>query len=270
MASSDLSEPGVQRAAVATATWPTATKDVSTFTVAPNLVDYDRARATFSWDVVTQELDGLPGGGLNIAHEAVDRHAQGARRGAVALRFIERDGASRTDVRSAARAVEPVPQPAGRSRCAAGERGSPCSDAYPPCTSLRWAPSSTAACSARCSPRSGRSPYGSVSRSARAWCSSRRRSCTSARWPASDRGCRRCDACFWRTSGRVVGAGQMVPALRSPRPGRRRWFDPHSNGRVDATSGGHRCRSNSGSDHWRRQCGRSWCRAQCIRTWRVR
>jgi acetyl-CoA synthetase len=59
----------------------------------PNLVDYDVARAAFSWDAARAELDGLPGGrGLNIAHEAVDRHALGARAGHTALRVLTRDG----------------------------------------------------------------------------------------------------------------------------------------------------------------------------------
>jgi acetyl-CoA synthetase len=45
---------------------------------------------------VRDELDGLPGGqGLNIAHEAVDRHANGARRDQLAMRWIGRDGTVR-------------------------------------------------------------------------------------------------------------------------------------------------------------------------------
>jgi acetyl-CoA synthetase len=58
-----------------------------------NLADYDLAVQEFSWDQARTELDGLPRGrGLNIAHEAVDRHAAGARRDAVALRSVARDG----------------------------------------------------------------------------------------------------------------------------------------------------------------------------------
>ncbi|HSJ72915.1 MAG TPA: acetate--CoA ligase [Miltoncostaeaceae bacterium] len=61
--------------------------------VAPNVGDYERARAGFSWRRARQALDGLPGGrGLNIAHEAVDRHAAGPRAGRVALRCHGRDG----------------------------------------------------------------------------------------------------------------------------------------------------------------------------------
>jgi acetyl-CoA synthetase len=60
---------------------------------APNLPDYDHGRAAFSWQGARAELDGLPGGvGLNIAHEAVDRHAAGNRGQRCALRWIARDG----------------------------------------------------------------------------------------------------------------------------------------------------------------------------------
>jgi acetyl-CoA synthetase len=59
---------------------------------APNLADYDTAYRTFSWDAARKELSGLPGGrGLNIAHEAVDRHAHGPLSGHVALRCIGKD-----------------------------------------------------------------------------------------------------------------------------------------------------------------------------------
>ena len=57
----------------------------------PNLADYDDACARFSWDAAAQELDGLPGGGLNIAHEAVLRHAAGPLADKVALRFLRKD-----------------------------------------------------------------------------------------------------------------------------------------------------------------------------------
>lgn len=65
--------------------------------VAPTLPDYDEARRGFSWNAVRQrELDGLPGGrGLNIAHEAVDRHlAKGAAQHC-AIRWIGRSGERR-------------------------------------------------------------------------------------------------------------------------------------------------------------------------------
>jgi len=66
--------------------------------MAPNLADYDAARAAFSWDEARSALDGLPGGrGLNIAHEAVDRHALNARASRVAIRWLGRSG-ERQDV----------------------------------------------------------------------------------------------------------------------------------------------------------------------------
>jgi acetyl-CoA synthetase len=59
-----------------------------------NLGDYDQAVEEFSWEKARAELDGLPSGrGLNICHEAVDRHAAGPRATATALRCIARDGA---------------------------------------------------------------------------------------------------------------------------------------------------------------------------------
>jgi acetyl-CoA synthetase len=64
--------------------------------VEPNLRDYDAERRAFTWDAARARLDGLPGGrGLNIAHEAVDRHAAGPARDRVALRWLARDGARR-------------------------------------------------------------------------------------------------------------------------------------------------------------------------------
>ena len=72
--------------------WPTIVKAPSTFPVAPNLGDYERVRASFSWANARRELAGLPGGGLNIAHEAIDRHASGPRRDHVALRWLGRRG----------------------------------------------------------------------------------------------------------------------------------------------------------------------------------
>ncbi len=64
--------------------------------VVPNLVDYASARASFTWARARADLDGLPGGaGLNIAHEAVDRHAAGPRRDRVALRCLSKTGGRR-------------------------------------------------------------------------------------------------------------------------------------------------------------------------------
>lgn len=68
-------------------------KPVRRWDVRPNLLDYDQARAAFSWEGARRELSGLPnGGGLNIAHEAIDRHSDGARAERVALRSIGKGG----------------------------------------------------------------------------------------------------------------------------------------------------------------------------------
>jgi acetyl-CoA synthetase len=61
--------------------------------VVPNVTDYAAECAAFSWDAARGDLDGLPGGrGLNIAHEAVDRHACGPLADKVAMRWLRRDG----------------------------------------------------------------------------------------------------------------------------------------------------------------------------------
>jgi acetyl-CoA synthetase len=77
------------------ARWPPIVKP-TTWAVAPHLLDYERTRAEFSWSQARAQLDGLPGGrGLNIAHEAIDRHAAGPRRDRVALRWLSKEGARR-------------------------------------------------------------------------------------------------------------------------------------------------------------------------------
>jgi acetyl-CoA synthetase len=61
--------------------------------IPPLIGDYRQARGTFTWDAARKWLDGLPGGAINIAHEAVDRHADDPHGNATALRCIDRDGA---------------------------------------------------------------------------------------------------------------------------------------------------------------------------------
>jgi acetyl-CoA synthetase len=56
--------------------------------VSPNLGDYGAVSREFSWADARSLLAGLPAGGLNIAYEAVDRHADGALRDSVALRCV--------------------------------------------------------------------------------------------------------------------------------------------------------------------------------------
>jgi acetyl-CoA synthetase len=72
------------------------TKDNAQLPHRPNLIDYASVRADFRWAKARELLDGLPGGlGLNIAHEAVDRHARGRRADRVALRWLGRTGSRR-------------------------------------------------------------------------------------------------------------------------------------------------------------------------------
>jgi acetyl-CoA synthetase len=63
--------------------------------VGANLLDYDECARTFAWTQARGLLDGLPGGGLNIAYEAIDRHLMAGRGDKLALRWIGRDGTIR-------------------------------------------------------------------------------------------------------------------------------------------------------------------------------
>ena len=56
-----------------------------------NLLDYEAYARAFSWGRARTLLDGLPSGGLNIAHEALDRHILAGRGDRLALRWIGRD-----------------------------------------------------------------------------------------------------------------------------------------------------------------------------------
>ncbi len=58
---------------------------------APNLLDYESERRRFTWEAIRGELAGLPGGGTNIAFEAVDRHLATSVRDRTAFRFVGHD-----------------------------------------------------------------------------------------------------------------------------------------------------------------------------------
>ena len=70
-------------------------KDLQAMRVTPHLVDYDQARTTHSWEAMRAEMQGLRSGGLNLAHEAVDRHATGVLANQLALRWLGKDGGVR-------------------------------------------------------------------------------------------------------------------------------------------------------------------------------
>lgn len=63
-------------------------KDLSRFSVAPNLADYDKLYPSFSWEnAENEEVEFFPDGTLNIAHNCIDRHAKGAKKDKKALLF---------------------------------------------------------------------------------------------------------------------------------------------------------------------------------------
>ncbi|MEJ8810802.1 acetate--CoA ligase [Variovorax ureilyticus] len=71
-------------------------KDLHSLRPAPNLLDYEARCASFRWEDARRLLDGLPqGGGLNMAHEAVDRHLLHGRGSKTAIRWIGKDGSRR-------------------------------------------------------------------------------------------------------------------------------------------------------------------------------
>jgi acetyl-CoA synthetase len=77
-------------------TWNPIEKPAGALRVSPHLRDYEKAAAAFRWSVARAALAGLPGGrGLNIAHEAVDRHAGGERAEQTALRCLGKGDARR-------------------------------------------------------------------------------------------------------------------------------------------------------------------------------
>jgi acetyl-CoA synthetase len=62
------------------------------------LDDYAATKARFTWEEASKLLAGLPGGALNIAHEAIDRHVAAGRGDRLAIRWLAKDG-SRRDFR---------------------------------------------------------------------------------------------------------------------------------------------------------------------------
>lgn len=71
--------------------WKTIQKTQIGWKVVPHLTNYEQTQATFSWTTARSRLEGLPHGqGLNIAYEAIDRHALGTRRNHLALRWLSK------------------------------------------------------------------------------------------------------------------------------------------------------------------------------------
>ena len=175
----------------------------------PNMPDYDRARADFSWAMARMELAGLPGGGLNIGYEAVDRHAAGELADTVALRCLDkRGGIAELTYAELKRRLTGSPACSTRSGCSAA---SACSSSLGRIPELYVAALGTlkhGACSARCSPPSA------PSRSAQRLRARRRRGC----WSPPPRS----------TAAKVAGAARRAAracaraARRRPTGSRRR------------------------------------------------
>ncbi len=73
--------------------WTAIIKSREQSSTVPNLHDYVAVRSHFSWEQARQDLQGLPHDqGLNIAHEAIVRHANGARAAHLAIRWLGKDG----------------------------------------------------------------------------------------------------------------------------------------------------------------------------------
>lgn len=76
--------------------WEKIVKSSKKTDAAPNLGNYELARAEFSWKLARRELSGLPNGkGINIAHEAVDRHAVNSLDQHLAIRWLGKTGSVR-------------------------------------------------------------------------------------------------------------------------------------------------------------------------------
>ena len=127
--------------------------------VRPNLYDYDAQRASFSWDELSKELDGLPGGGLNIAYEAIDRHVKNGRGDKAAILWEGKDGEQETytfeDLARMSNKWANVLRSLGVKK---GDRVFVFLDRIPELYAAVFGTLKAGASSARCSPPSGRTP----------------------------------------------------------------------------------------------------------------
>lgn len=67
-------------------------KDLNALLIQPYLIDYEKEKASFAWEAIANKFEGLPVGGLNIAHEAIDRHANGPLSTKTALLWLGENG----------------------------------------------------------------------------------------------------------------------------------------------------------------------------------
>ena len=81
---------------VARADRPPRIGKAGSFPVMPHLLDREAVCAGFRWSDARRRLAGMPEGALNIAAEAVERHASGPRADHVAIVWLGADGARQT------------------------------------------------------------------------------------------------------------------------------------------------------------------------------
>ncbi|MFQ5381592.1 MAG: AMP-binding protein, partial [Dehalococcoidia bacterium] len=74
-----------------TADYSEIAKDPASLKTPPNFADYSTLATGWTWEGVKSELD-LPGGSYNLAHECIDRHANGLLATKVAMIHEGQDG----------------------------------------------------------------------------------------------------------------------------------------------------------------------------------
>ena len=75
---------------------PIKKPNVKNMKVKPNLIKRTGGKGNAVWDGIQQELSWLPGGTLNMAHECIDRHAEGAGKDRKALLWEGKEGEKET------------------------------------------------------------------------------------------------------------------------------------------------------------------------------
>src|SRR5512137_1104072 len=67
-------------------------KDPAKLRLKPNLQNFEQLRKTFKWSDAEKMVDWFPGGKLNAAYNAIDRHAKGPRKNKIALIYDDGEG----------------------------------------------------------------------------------------------------------------------------------------------------------------------------------
>ncbi len=75
---------------------PIKKSGIDQLAVKPNLLNLQKTREAFKWGDIDRDLDGLEGGGLNIAYEVLDRHVETSNKDKIALYWEGKDGETET------------------------------------------------------------------------------------------------------------------------------------------------------------------------------